>query len=125
MCTVPSRKYAHIFLRSLGLSGGWAFNLKYTPTRGLKSRLTLGSMTFLYHFNDKNEHKEVDSDSIRCSSDVAGTSRRMVGHTPIYIYIYRAIRYFVSENQGKVHCKIGLGDDFVLGFVLPFLYVGL
>ncbi len=32
----------------------------------------------------ENEHEEVDSDSIRCllMSDVAGTSRRMVGHTP-------------------------------------------
>ncbi len=36
--------------------------------------------------HDNNEHEEVDSDSIRCLSDVAaGTSPRMdkvVGHTP-------------------------------------------
>ncbi len=37
--------------------------------------------------HDKNEHQEVDSESIRCSSDVAAEtsqSQRMVhvGHTP-------------------------------------------
>ncbi len=32
----------------------------------------------------ENEYEEVDSDSIRClsTSDVAETSRKMVGHTP-------------------------------------------
>ena len=62
-------------------------------------------MSMIKH--DKNEHQEVDTDSIRCLSDVAaGISRRMdkvVGHTPTC----RAIRYFVSANQGKVTCKIG------------------
>ncbi len=37
-------------------------------------------------------------------------------------YSYRAaIRYFVSENQGKVTCKIGLGDNFLLRFDFVFL----
>ncbi len=63
----------------------------------------------------KSKHEEVESDSIRCLSDVAaGTSRMMVGHTPTELSGTK----FVSENQGKVICKIGLGDDFVLRFVL-------
>ncbi len=52
----------------------------------------------------ENEHEKVDYDSINSLlvdvSDVAESSRRMVGNT--------AIRYFVSENQGKVICKISL-----------------
>ena len=55
----------------------------------------------------------MDSDSIRCLSDVAAKFPK--GRS----YFYRAaIRYFVSENQGKVTCKIGLGDDFLFRFVL-------
>ena len=61
-------------------------------------------------------------DSIRClslvsMSDVAETSQRMVGHT---LTEQLSIRYFVSENQGKVTSKIGLCDNF-LDFVFSFL----
>ncbi len=50
-------------------------------------------------------------------------------------YSWKVIRYFISENQGKVTCKIGLGDDFVLrsvlncslslhiGLVVPCIYI--
>ncbi len=64
---------------------------------------------------NKNEHEEVDSDSIRCSSDVAaGTSQRMVGHTPTEL----SRTLFQKIKAMKVTCKIGLGDEFVLRFVL-------
>ncbi len=48
-------------------------------------------------------------------------------------YSYRAaIRYFVSENQGKVTCKIGLCDNFLglcvffslhIGLLVPCIYI--
>ena len=41
-------------------------------------------------------------------------------------YSYRAaIRYFVSENQGKVTCKIGLCDNFLRLCVFFSLHIGL
>ena len=53
-------------------------------------------------------------DSIRCLSlvsvsNVAETSQRMEGHTPTE----QLSGTFVSENQGKVTCKIGLCDNFL------------
>ncbi len=57
----------------------------------------------------------------QCQMYIAETSQRMVGHS----YSYRAaIRYFVSENQGKVTCKIGLCDNFLGLCVFFSLHIG-
>ncbi len=51
---------------------------------------------------------------VRCSRNFSKDGRS---------YSYRAaIRYFISENQGKVTCKISLCDNF-LGLVFSFLSI--
>ena len=72
----------------------------------------------------ENEHEEVDSDSIRCLSLVSMSdvrSKKFPKDDRSYSY-RAAIRYFVSENQGKVTCKISLCDNF-LGLVFSFLSI--
>ncbi len=57
LCTVPSRKYTHPFLQEVQAYQGTGrliangeFSFEYTPTRGLKSRFTLCSMTILHQY---------------------------------------------------------------------------
>ncbi len=75
----------------------------------------------------ENEHEEVDSDSIHCLSLVSISDvRRKKFPKDDRSYSYRAaIRYFVSESQGKVTCEIGLCDNFLGLCVFFSLHIGL
>ncbi len=69
-----------------------------------------------YEKHDKNEHAW-RSGLARCSSR---NFRRMVGHTSSYTELSGTL---FQKIKARLTSKIGLGDDFVLRFVLivPFL----